>query len=1169
MRRSWLICVVSCTPPHTRIRIRATPCADLPRRLPASLVATRRPRSRACSPTRRLPFCSLPFSSSTIARSSAAAAALDAEADADARRFRSQMEASYKRLRANMSSAYKAERAELRQKHSEHEISALMQRRADKVRTGTLDTSSLEAVERLATASRAAAVAAAAAGGDSQRSALSSTGGSAVAAASTSSAAAAVAVSMNAAVPIDDDDDDDYGDFADFLNSSSSDGEDSDSVATNTTTYDDDDSVSADIDDKPRRARSHQVGTAPVAMKSDRKRGIGTSGERALQRPVSPLVHEAPPVAVAPVVSAAVDWSSDEASEEVVTSMLDELSPGAKGGPPVVPPAPRVESPAPPQPPPPLSEEAEKAKRRLSVTAAVEAASLKPHRKSREKEKSSRKSTSKSTTNKEKTSSSSSSSSKKSKHKEKKDLIVYNPKNDSHSAPKRLGRQVRTIAASATTAPGKLSYTVGEDAVIVEQLSSTWAKARIGDRTGLIKLADVEDVAQGSAATAAAASTTTASTSSSAPSHPAPSAPVPESAKRPSPIITRNRSGSAAYELQRAIAIEQYDAGKHEKAKRDYLKRRARASGVGIDDLAARGTNDASLSTPLFFEAGANILLLSAPEDRPFWQGELDGRIGSFHSSCVRRASTDSPPPPPPPEDSAAAAAAARRSLSKTHGGVISPASASASSTPPQAAAVANLRKKVLRPLSQQAAPAPGSLQSDDESDDASPPPTSIKAVFPKTPPHAAAPSHPLALASTVELGALPGGSGRAMLTKSSPGPRPPLSTTAGTSQARSFPLGSAPAPAAGKVPELKSAPVSPRGGTLESDTGAAAQLGELRACTTALLAAVEQLVKALPDSTIASIPDEIDALAAVCRKTQMRVDMLGASRALTPPLEHGGSLSASTSRVPDDVARRVVFTDDSATATRRSSGSAVPASKKATAGSHLVIGTPVVVPPGSPQLHSSPSRNRRSATAAAGSDVGGTPTKKQGRIGNFLFKFASTKSLDRAIKPTFGLPLRQLVESPVDIPEFVLRGGERLAKLALQEDVLLLGDVDEAQVQALRDVIESGERVDFAAFRAHDIAALLQQFLAELPEPLVSDIGDLLHCHQIDDAEIRDALVQSLLAMLGAVAARAARVSARAAGTLRARLSDEHARELCQRVRERALARADRRQSSPTRASC
>jgi hypothetical protein len=102
-----------------------------------------------------------------------ATAALDAEADADARRFRAQMEASYKRLRANMSSAYKAERAELRQKHSEHEISALMQRRADKVRTGTLDSTSLEAVERLAAASRAASVAAA---GDSQRSALSSTG---------------------------------------------------------------------------------------------------------------------------------------------------------------------------------------------------------------------------------------------------------------------------------------------------------------------------------------------------------------------------------------------------------------------------------------------------------------------------------------------------------------------------------------------------------------------------------------------------------------------------------------------------------------------------------------------------------------------------------------------------------------------------------------------------------------------------------------------------------------------------------------------------------------------------------------------------------------------------------------------------------------------------------
>jgi hypothetical protein len=175
------------------------------------------------------------------------------------------------------------------------------------------------------------------------------------------------------------------------------------------------------------------------------------------------------------------------------------------------------------------------------------------------------------------------------------------------------------------------------------------------------------------------------------------------------------------------------------------------------------------------------------------------------------------------------------------------------------------------------------------------------------------------------------------------------------------------------------------------------------------------------------------------------------------------------------------------------------------------VIGTPVVVAPGSPQLSASPSRGRRSSTTAAGSDI--TP-KKQGRIGNFLFKFASSKGVERVAKPTFGVPLRSLVEEAVDIPEFVLRGGERLAKMALQEDVLLLGDVDESQVQALREVIESGERVDFAAFRAHDITALLQHFLAELPDALVSDVGDLLRCQQIDDAEIRDALAHTLLVM-------------------------------------------------------
>jgi dipeptidyl aminopeptidase/acylaminoacyl peptidase len=393
-------------------------------------------------------------------------------------------------------------------------------------------------------------------------------------------------------------------------------------------------------------------------------------------------------------VSAAVDWSSDEASEEVVTSMLDDASAHARAkSPPVVPPAPRVDSPAPPQPPPPLSEEAEKAKRRLSLSTAVD----KPQRKSREKDKS-RKSGSKS---KEK----SSSSSKKSKHKEKKDLIVYNPKNDTHSAPKRMGRQVRTIAAVITTAPGKLSYGVGEDAVIVEQLSLTWAKARIGDRTGLIKLADVEDVAYG--VVAASEPTAASSTASSRrPGLSMTSTPSPEKS-RLSPVVTRARSGSTAYEQQSAVAIELYDAAKHEKAKRDYLRRRARASGVGIDDLAARGTNDASLSTPLFFEAGAKIHLLSAPDDRPFWQGELDGRIGSFHSSCVQRASDSSPPPPPPPEDGAGSQAA-RRLLSKTHGGVISPASSSGSGGSAVAPkSVANLRKKALRPLSQQAAPPP------------------------------------------------------------------------------------------------------------------------------------------------------------------------------------------------------------------------------------------------------------------------------------------------------------------------------------------------------------------------------------------------------------------------------------------------------------------------------
>ena len=78
----------------------------------------------------------------------------------------------------------------------------------------------------------------------------------------------------------------------------------------------------------------------------------------------------------------------------------------------------------------------------------------------------------------------------------------------------------------------------------------------------------------------------------------------------------------------------------------------------------------------------------------------------------------------------------------------------------------------------------------------------------------------------------------------------------------------------------------------------------------------------------------------------------------------------------------------------------------------------------------------RRSASVAAGSMGGAHDPKKPTRIGNFLSKFSkhNDAALAKPERPTFGMPLRALVESTIDIPEFVLRGGERLAKCALQE---------------------------------------------------------------------------------------------------------------------------------------
>ena len=127
-------------------------------------------------------------------------------------------------------------------------------------------------------------------------------------------------------------------------------------------------------------------------------------------------------------------------------------------------------------------------------------------------------------------------------------------------------------------------------------------------------------------------------------------------------VRNRSRSGSGAFD-QYAIATATYDAATHERAKKDYLRRRARSSGRGLDELAARANSDSVLGAPLFFEAGARIHLLSAPADRPWWQGELDGKIGCFQASAVRHEDTgaasssdeSSTPLPPPPGDEAGA----------------------------------------------------------------------------------------------------------------------------------------------------------------------------------------------------------------------------------------------------------------------------------------------------------------------------------------------------------------------------------------------------------------------------------------------------------------------------------------------------------------------------------
>jgi hypothetical protein len=1035
----------------------------------------------------------------------------------DALRFRTQMDQSFKRLRASMSTAYKAERAELRQKHSEREISQLMQRRADKVRTGTLDTSSLEAFERLAASMKGKTTSSATLSA-SQTSALASsslTAAAAAAAAAADDAAAPAVASLRSSSSqkpsnellrsamsekFDDDDDGDFGDVvmsSDDDSSGDSDVEESHDVDDDSTSeLDDKPRRASELDDKPRRTASHQVGGAKTAAArfaktSDEFGELPSLPVVSSSRAASAVSTDALPSV--PVVAASVDWSSDDQSDEVAVTLLAEPKAASVRTSPMRPsvpaPAPSIKAPGPPP----------------SLDATKKSSGSKDGKEKKHKKSSSASSSSSSSKGAKKTTKRDGSEKKAKKKSE--ERVAATPLNE--SSPKRLGRHVRTISSLSTAAPGKLSYAAGEEAVIVEQLSTAWAKARIGDRTGLIKLADVEAIDPVAGATPATAPTDAHdATPAGAAAGAATAAPAPDSP----PVLTRGRSSSHSFDQQVATAIEVYDAARHEKAKRDYLRKRARASGVGIEDLAARGTNEAFLSTPLFFNAGDRIHLLSAPDDRPFWQGEVGGRIGHFLAVAVRRVNGS--------EAAASAAAASestavaslssagkpasdarRAALTKTVAGAIATQKSSGSGPSP-------LRKKLAQ---QSSAP----VRVEESSDDQSSEEPAVSSLADPSPPKA----------------------------KAGAATRPTLAQQAALF--RSSPVLSASGAAANDV-VFRSSPVLTSSSSTAADaarfsnssSGEKSTDSELAQCAAALLRSVEQLMKKLPDSVVASAGAEVDALAACCRKTQSLLDAAGVSSASASasasasPSASGHTtptfLSASASRVPDDQLRKQVQTGamDDLAATRRSSGSAVTvrgSKASPTIGApinvvHMAGAAPgmpaaqVTTAPGSPMLTSSPSRGRRSNTLVPTGDIM-SPGKKTGRIGNFLSKFSSTRT-GGPVKPTFGVPLRQLVESAVDIPEFVLRGGERLAKMALQEDVLLLTDVDPEQVQNLRDVIESGERVDYAVFRAHDITALLQQFLHELPEALLTNLPAFARCQSIDDEDVRDALLQSLMAL-------------------------------------------------------
>jgi hypothetical protein len=107
------------------------------------------------------------------------------------------------------------------------------------------------------------------------------------------------------------------------------------------------------------------------------------------------------------------------------------------------------------------------------------------------------------------------------------------------------------------------------------------------------------------------------------------------------------------------------DLAAHEAARREFVRRRARASvrGAVLTNLAIDDSDDANdsigIGRPLLFRKGDVISLTLAPRDGQWWQGELDGRIGCFVARAVTRNANDRQQQQPQESDSSTQSSAA------------------------------------------------------------------------------------------------------------------------------------------------------------------------------------------------------------------------------------------------------------------------------------------------------------------------------------------------------------------------------------------------------------------------------------------------------------------------------------------------------------------------------